>query len=59
MMQCKKNAGAAAGLRLHLVQQLEVLVLLVRDDVHVHAVDVLPANIKIESADDQSSSRAI
>ena len=46
MMQCKKNAGGGCGL--HLVQQLEVLVLLVRDHVHVHPVDVLPANIKIE-----------
>ena len=59
MMQCKKNAGAAAGCGLHLVQQLEVLVLLVRDDVHVHAVDVLPENIKIESEDDQSSNCVI
>ena len=47
------------GWRLHLVQQLEVLVLLVRDDVHVHAVDVLPKNIKIESDDYQSRNCAI
>ena len=45
-------------LRLHLVQQLKVLVLLVRYHVHVHAVDVLPENIKIESEDDQSSNCA-